>query len=75
MVVEVTSGPTFVYGTPQLLFRGPEYATDLYHSMWDVVPGGERFVTIRREGIEDTELVLVLNWLEELKDQLGSNSP
>ena len=75
MVVEVTSGPTFGYGTPQLLFRGPEYATDVYHSMWDVVPGGERFVTIRREGIEDTELVLVLNWLEELKDQLGSNSP
>jgi serine/threonine-protein kinase len=75
MVVEVTSGPTFAYGTPRLLFRGPEYGTDLYHSMWDVAPGGERFVMIRGEGAEDTELVLVLNWLEELKDRLGSNSP
>ncbi len=67
MAVAVTPGPTFAYGTPQLLFSDPGYETHLYHSLWDVSSNGERFVMVRREGAERSDLVLVLNWRQELE--------
>ena len=67
MAVPVTRGATFIYGTPQLLFREPAYEVHQYHSIWDVSPDGERFIMVRNEGTDRSELVLVLNWRQELE--------
>jgi hypothetical protein len=72
MVVDVTPGTSFGYGTPRQLFRGSVFDSDVYHSAWDVHPDGSRFGMVRREGSETSQLVLVLNWIEELRGQGGT---
>ena len=34
---------------------------------YDVAPDGQRFVMIRREEDEDSQLHIVLNWFQELR--------
>ena len=40
------------------------------YPQYDVSPDDQRFVMLRNEGAADSELVLVLNWLEELKERV-----
>lgn len=60
MVVPVQMGDDFSYGSPETVIAGP-YSLD-----YDISPNGERFLMIK-ESPSTTELVVVLNWLEELK--------
>jgi hypothetical protein len=66
MVAEVTLGAAFRAGPPRVLFPATRMASDYFHRSYDVGPDDRRFLMIRAsEG--ETELVLVVNWFEELK--------
>jgi len=69
MVVSVETEPTLQVGIPQMLFEG-QYQNRVWMDgiqMYDVSPDCRRFVMIA--GAEGTmsQLVVVLNWFEELK--------
>ena len=69
MAVPVTLSPKFVAGAPQPLFEG-RYGVGSPHRHYDVSRDG-RFLMLRGpEGPPAppvTQLVMVLNWFEELK--------
>jgi serine/threonine-protein kinase len=69
MVVEIDTGPELRISDPRLLFEGPfQRSTDIGYA-YDVSPDGRRFLMMQvsedREAAR--ELVVVLNWFEELK--------
>jgi hypothetical protein len=49
------------------------YLTSNGHPMYAVSPNDQRFVMLRigDEGLDDTELILVENWAEELRGRGG----
>jgi len=77
MVVEFSAGADSA-GTPTLLFEGP-YALKVGPGAtnYDVTPDGQGFVLIRTPGgLESagvTQITLVLNWFEELKQLAPTN--
>ena len=79
MVVEVETEPEFSPGTARPLFEGP-YLSALAGAVYgaggyDVAADGQRFLMIELE--EDapalTQIVVVLNWLEELERLVPTN--
>jgi len=66
MVSEVTLGPTFVATPPRVLFMAPNMATDNFHHAYSVGRDG-RFLMIGQAASDNSELVMVFNWFEELK--------
>jgi Tol biopolymer transport system component len=71
LVADLTLGATFVAGAPRILFRAPNLYSDPYHTTYDLTADDQRFVMVRLGGNENGELVLVLNWFEELKGRVG----
>ena len=69
MVVETTTRPTFSASNPKVLFEG-SYAT--YQSMpdYDVTPDGQRFLFLKAGEQPQSEISVVLNWTEELKQKV-----
>src|SRR5262249_23641304 len=67
----VRTTPTFVAQAPTELFRIPEDILGGFDS-YDVTKDGQRFVMVQRESFElrPFELVIVPNWVEELKDRV-----
>ena len=66
LAVTVQAGRTFLdVGAPRVLFEG-QYLTQLNARSYDVHPDGKRFLMID-PGREATDLVIVLNWFEELE--------
>jgi eukaryotic-like serine/threonine-protein kinase len=69
MVVDITSLPSFVAGSPRLLFEFPfaTYGDNLMS--YGVAPDGQRFLGIRNVHPEPpaNQINIVLNWFEELK--------
>jgi serine/threonine-protein kinase len=69
MAVAIEPEPELSVGTPRLLFEGrflpgPIWAPRNY----DISPDGQRFLMIKREhDLVPTELIVILNWFEELK--------
>ena len=74
IAVEVLDGATFATGTERTLFAAGQYRADVFHRMYDVAPDDQRFVMIRvaSEGDNETELIVVENFFEELKE-IGRN--
>jgi serine/threonine-protein kinase len=69
MSVRVTSQPTFSAGTARVLFQGRYGATALIRD-YDVSADGRRFLMVRQKERPPTvvsAMVLVQNWLDELK--------
>jgi serine/threonine-protein kinase len=74
MAVDVDLGVAFRAGTPRPLF-GDVYDTDSGGRgipNYDVTPDGERFVMVRRDASAQGEVVVVLNWAEELRRLLSN---
>jgi len=73
MAVEVTLGSVFTMGTPRVLWEGTStrYPAGTGGRAYDVTPDGQRFLMIQqRDPVSPppiTHVVLVQNWLEELK--------
>jgi hypothetical protein len=69
MAVPVTVRPTFTVGAPRQLFEGRYGATSGIRS-YDVTADGRRFLMVQqkeRPAVAAAEMILVQNWLEELK--------
>ena len=66
MAVEVTLGSTFSAGPPQVLFVAPNLRGDEFHHAYDVSRDG-RFLMINEAVGNNSELVMVFNWFDELR--------
>ncbi len=69
LAVDVSLDPTFKAGKPRLLFEG-EYQAGTPLRNFDVAPDGRRFLmtrNIERPRAPLTQMIVVLNWFEELK--------
>jgi len=70
MAVAVRTEPSFTSGNPELLFEGPYFIdwTEARLRNYDIAPDGKRFLMVKNEeGAAPNELIVVLNWFEELK--------
>ena len=74
MVVPVQSKPAFTAGTPRMLFEGRYGATANIRG-YDVAPDG-RFLMVQqkdRPAMRVAEMIIVQNWVEELKQKVRPN--
>jgi serine/threonine-protein kinase len=69
IAVHVTTSPTFAVTTRDTLFEGP-YTTEPYHPNYDVTPDGKGFVMVRPVE-KNRQLVMVVNWIQELRQRVG----
>ena len=69
LVANVTLGARFETSNRRALFSRPNMASDINNRAYDVSRDGSRFVMINRAMQETSELVVVLNWFEELKQR------
>ena len=70
MAVAIETEPELSVGTPRLLFEGRFLEAGPLHlrRSYDVSSDGQRFLMIQREqDLVPTEIVVILNWFEELK--------
>ena len=71
MAVTVQTSPTFSAGPPRFLFNGPFYLSEIGNANFDVAADGQSFVMIRTaERTAETNLNIVLNWFQELKERV-----
>jgi eukaryotic-like serine/threonine-protein kinase len=72
MVVPVQLKPTFTAGTPRMLFEG-RYGMTASIRGYDVAPDGRRFLMVQqkeRPATRVADMVIVQNWIEELKQKV-----
>ena len=73
MAVEIATHPGFVPGKPRMLFEGPYVATPFTSPYYDVAPDGQRFLMLKPTEpaqAAPTQINVVLNWFEELKQKV-----
>ena len=77
MAVEYEGQQTFSAGKPKELFEGPYTPTPRSFPDYDVSPDGQRFLMLKpaEEAQPSSHLVVVVNWVEELKRKvpMGKN--
>jgi hypothetical protein len=66
-VADVTLGASFSARPPRGLFSLPNLSIDVNHHAYDIARDDRRFLTINRAVNEISELVLVVNWFDELR--------
>jgi hypothetical protein len=69
MAVPVATVSSLTFGVPRILFQG-QYQSVTAVRGYDVTPDGRRFLMVQqkeRPPIKATQMILVQNWLEELK--------
>ena len=69
MVANVTASPALAITRRDTLFTG-RFTTSPWHQNYDVTPDGKSFVMLRPVE-EQQQLVMVLNWIEELRRRLA----
>lgn len=69
VAVQVQAGATFAVGSREVLFRTDAYRSNVNHTAYDVSADDETFVFVK--SAVSNELVVVLNWFEELKERVG----
>ena len=73
VAVEILAGPTFSRGESRVLFSMRDYTSVPNHPNYDVSPDDQRFIMIQlEEGDVESDIVMVLNWFEELKAKVGN---
>ena len=74
VAVQVIAGSSFAWERQDVLFSTADFLQRGAHPQYDVSPDDQRFVMLRMgtEG-EDSQLILVTNWFEELRERMGSN--
>ena len=70
--VPIVPGATFQAGVPQVLFFARQFQFNAFMRQFDVTPDGRRFLMIRGESDAAIHVVVVFNFLEELKRRMGS---
>ena len=76
MAVDVATLPSFSAGRPHELFEGPYLTTQATMPYYDVSADGQRFLMIKRneQATPLTQIVLVQNWFEELKQKVPTGT-
>jgi len=69
IAVSYAANPGFAVTSRRVLFTG-NHELHPFHPNYDVTPDGKRFIMIK-PGNEDTPVVVVVNWMEELRHRLG----
>jgi serine/threonine-protein kinase len=73
MAVPVSTTPAFSVGTPRMLFEGPFRIDGGSFRNYDVTADGQRFLMVQevqRPPARVSQMVLVQNWIEELKQRV-----
>ena len=73
MAVDVTAEPSFSVGKPKMLFEGPYQPTPATFPNYDVSTDGQRFLMLKPSESAQaalTQINVVLNWFEELKQRV-----
>jgi Tol biopolymer transport system component len=76
MAVDVSAQPSFSPGTPRALFERHYRLTPFPQTIptYDVSPDGQRFLMIKENEQASTQINIVLNWLEELKQRVPTGN-
>jgi hypothetical protein len=74
MATPVTLQPGFSAGKPVVLFEGPWLPSPLTGANYDVSRDGQRFLMLKSTDEEQgsQQIVVVQNWLEELKHRMAA---
>ena len=67
VAVPLVPGPTFQVGAARVLFSATAYWLNPFARQFDVTPDGQRFLMSRGESDGQVHLVVVFNFVEELK--------
>jgi Tol biopolymer transport system component/predicted Ser/Thr protein kinase len=73
MAVDIATQPGFAVGKPRMLFEGQYAPTPATAPNYDVTPDGQRFLMLKpseQEQAAPTQINVVLNWFEELKQKV-----
>ena len=72
MAVDYEAGQRFSAGKPRVLFEGPYVPTPRSFPNYDVSPDGQRFLMLKpaEEQQAASQIVVVQNWVEELKQKV-----
>jgi serine/threonine-protein kinase len=72
MVVDVATRPSFSAGKPRVLFEGLYLRAAQANPAYDVSPDGQRFLMVKASEQEQhaTQIDIVQNWFEELKQKV-----
>jgi Tol biopolymer transport system component len=73
MAVDIATQPNFSAGTPRMLFQGQYTPTPTTSPNYDVSPDGQRFLMLKpveSQTSGPTQINVVLNWFEELKQKV-----
>jgi Tol biopolymer transport system component len=73
MAVDIATQPAFNAGKPRMLFEGPYLPTPLTFPNYDVSADGQRFLMLKpveQAEAAPTQINVVLNWFEELKQKV-----
>ena len=71
MVATVAAGASFEVRDRKALFSSGDYDNDLEHPRFNVSPDDQRLLMSRKATSTLVDLVMVLNWFEELKARVG----
>ena len=73
MRVAIETQPAFQAGTPQQLFQGDYFTSGHY---FDVMPDGKHFVFVKgtERAATATQINVVLNWFDELKQRMSTGN-
>jgi Tol biopolymer transport system component len=77
MAVEIATQHGFSAGKPRMLFEGQYALGPATTSNYDVSPDGQRFLMVKpaeQEQVPKTQINVVLNWFEELKRRVPSET-
>lgn len=67
VAVKLRAGATFDWVSQEVLFSTADFRSSPLHPSYAVSPDDQRFVMIRLGAVEDTDLILVDNWIEDLR--------
>ena len=76
MAVDIASQPGFAAGKPRMLFMGEYVLASIPAANYDVSRDGQRFLMLKpseqTSSSSLTQIVVVRNWFEELKQKVPS---
>jgi len=73
MAVDITTQPVFAVGKPRMLFEGRYEHAAVPSTDYTVSPDGERFLMLKpveQTANAPTQINVVMNWFEELKQKV-----
>ncbi len=67
IVVQLSDGDAFAWDDQNMLFSTADYRSSSQHQAYDIFPDDQRFLMIKLEAADDTEFILVDNWIEIIR--------